>query len=59
MILGPGIHFQHTNYDVQRAADRVRKSGYPGAEEFAAKYILQPPSEGDMLKVYERVEFRS
>lgn len=59
MILGPGIEFQHTNYDVQRAADRVRASGYPGAEEFAAKYILQPPSEEDMLKVYERAEFRS
>ena len=52
MVLGPGLEFRHTNYDLQRAAERVRASGYPGAEEFAAKSILQPPSEEDMLKVY-------
>lgn len=59
MVLGPGIEFRHTNYDLQRAADRVRASGYPGAEEFATKYILQPPSEKDMLKVYENAGIRS
>jgi len=59
MMLGPGIEFWHTNYDLQRAADRVRTSGYPEAEEFAAKYILQPPSEEDMLKVYEPHALRS
>lgn len=52
MVLGPGLEFRHTSYDLQRAADRVRASGYPGAEEFSTKYILQPPSEEDMLKVY-------
>jgi len=59
MILGPSIEFRHTSYDLRRAADRVRASEYPAAEEFAAKYILQPPSEEDMLKVYERAEIRS
>jgi len=59
MMLGPGIEFWHTNYDLQRAADRVRTSGYPEAEEFAAKYILQPPLEEDMLKVYEPHALRS
>jgi predicted phosphodiesterase len=52
MVLGPGIEFRHSNYDLQSAVERVRASGYPGAEEFAAKHILQPPSEEDMLKVY-------
>jgi predicted phosphodiesterase len=59
LILGPGVEFRHTNYDLQRAADRVRASGYPMAEEFATRYILQPPSEEDMLKVYEGAEIRS
>lgn len=59
LVLGPDIEFRHTNYDLQRAADRVRASGYPTAEEFATRYILQPPSEEDMLKVYDRAEIRS
>jgi putative phosphoesterase len=58
LALGPGIEFRHTDYDFSGAVDRVRASGYPGAEEFATKYILQPPSEEDMLKVYEQAELR-
>ncbi len=53
MILGPAVEFRHTHYDLQHAARIVRASGYPDAEAFAAKYILQPPSAEDMLKVYE------
>lgn len=53
MMLGAGIEFRHSDYDLEQAAARVRASGYPGAEAFAATYILQPPSEEDMLKVYE------
>jgi predicted phosphodiesterase len=59
MILGPDIEFRHTNYDLQRAAERVRASAYPGAEEFATKYVLQPPSADDMLKMYGQHELRS
>ena len=58
MMLGPDVEFRHTTYDFSRAAERVRASGYPGAEEFAATYILQPPSREDMLKVYEGAEVR-
>lgn len=59
MTLGPDLEFHHTPYDFSRAAERVRASGYPGAEEFATTYILQPPSQEDMLKVYEQAELRS
>jgi diadenosine tetraphosphatase ApaH/serine/threonine PP2A family protein phosphatase len=52
MILGPEIEFRHSNYDLQRAADRVRASGYPGAEEFAARHVLHPPSADEMLALY-------
>ncbi len=52
MMLGPDVEFRHTTYDFSSAAERVRASGYPGAEEFAAKYILEPPSQEAMLKVY-------
>jgi hypothetical protein len=58
MILGPDIEFRHTNYDLQRAAERVRASAYPGAEEFATKYVLHPPSADDMLKLYGQQELK-
>jgi putative phosphoesterase len=59
LLLGPEIELRHTDYDLDRAAARVSASGYPGAEEFAAKCILQPPSEEDVLKAYEKAEIRS
>jgi predicted phosphodiesterase len=59
MILGPDVEFRRTTYDSSSAAERVRASGYPGADEFAATYILQPPSKEDMLKVYEAASVRS
>ncbi len=58
MLIGPAIEFRHTLYDLERAAADVRAGEYPGAEEFASRYILQPPSEEDMLKVYEKAEFQ-
>jgi predicted phosphodiesterase len=56
LILGSEIEFRHTDYDLEAAAERVRQSGYPGADEFATKYVLHPPSAADMLKVYSAHE---
>ena len=35
-----------------RAAERIRATSYPQAEEFAARNILQPPSESEMLNLF-------
>ena len=56
LLLGPGLEFQHTPYDLRLAAKRVRETQYPQAEDFAAHYILQPPSESKMLEVFSRSE---
>ena len=56
MILGPDVEFRHTNYDLERAARRIRESGYPAAEEFATRSVLQPPSAEDMLNLYGQYE---
>ena len=40
---------RQTSYDIEAAARRVRKTGYPQADSFAAVNILQPPSEAAML----------
>ena len=52
LLLGPDIELRCTDYDLVLAADRVRRTSYPQAEEFAAKYILTPPSEEEMLTVF-------
>ena len=58
LILGPDIQFRHTQYDLVEAADRIRRTRYPQAEEFAANNVLQPPSEASMLKILTTAELR-
>jgi hypothetical protein len=36
------------------AAARVRATAFPWPEDFAARYILQPPSAAEMLDVFTR-----
>ena len=57
-LLGPDVQLRRTSYDLQRAAARIRGTPYPQAEEFAEQYVLQPPSETDMLKVFTHASFR-
>ncbi len=56
LLLGPDIELRHTDYDLVNAAERIRAAKYPQAEEFATKYVLQPPSETEMLELFSRVE---
>lgn len=47
-LLGPGgVELRRTEYDREAAAERIRASGMPGADAFAAEYVLaqHPPSE--------------
>jgi len=57
LLLGPDIQFRHTAYDPAHAAERVRSTDYPQAEDFAARNILNPPTEQEMLKIFSRAEF--
>lgn len=58
LLLGPGIEPRRTRYDLVRAAERIRATPYPGAEEFAARNVLEPPSEREMLDRFEPTEAR-
>jgi predicted phosphodiesterase len=58
LLLGPDVQLRHSSYDLAKAAERIRESDYPQAEEFAARYILHPPSEEEMLKAFARVELQ-
>jgi Icc-related predicted phosphoesterase len=37
LLLGPGIQLQRTGYDLTSAAERIQRTGYPQAQEFAAQ----------------------
>jgi predicted phosphodiesterase len=57
-LLGPDVQLRHTPYDLTQAAERIRATQYPQAQEFAAQNVLQPPSEKEMLEIFGRAELR-
>jgi predicted phosphodiesterase len=60
LVLSPsGIEFRHTSYNLTEAAERVRRTNYPQAEEFAAGSILRPRLREEMLRVFTKAEIKS
>lgn len=47
LLTADGVELRRTEYDREAAAGRIRRSGMPGADAFAAEYVLarHPPSE--------------
>ena len=58
LLLGPDLQFRHTDYDLLDAAERIRRTSYPQAAEFAAHNILQPPTEHATLAAFSRTELK-
>ena len=58
LLLGPDVEFRHTDYDLSKAADRIRQTSYPQADEFATHNVLEPPTEAFMLEMLGRAELR-
>ena len=58
LLLGPDVQFRHTSYDLAKAAERIRETAYPQAEEFAARNVLAPPSAEEMVQVFSRAELK-
>jgi putative phosphoesterase len=54
LLLGPDVALRRTSYDLTKAAERIRDTKYPQAQDFAAHNVLQPPSEAEMLEVFTR-----
>jgi diadenosine tetraphosphatase ApaH/serine/threonine PP2A family protein phosphatase len=55
LLLGGDIQLRHTTYDVAAAAGAIAATSCPQAPELFGRYLLQPPSEVDMLTAYEAV----
>jgi putative phosphoesterase len=56
LLLGPEVDPRHTTYDLARAAGRIRASRYPQADDFATRYVLDPPSEATMLASFSKAQ---
>jgi putative phosphoesterase len=51
-ILDDGVELRRTDYDLERAAELVRASGHPRAEEIAAENILVSAPRAEALAVF-------
>jgi len=58
LLLGPDVQLRHTSYDLANAAESIRASSYPQAQDFAAHNVLQPPSEKRMLEAFSKAELK-
>jgi diadenosine tetraphosphatase ApaH/serine/threonine PP2A family protein phosphatase len=58
LLLGPDVQLRRTPYDLANAAGRIRETAYPQAEDFAARNVLEPPSEAETLEAFLRAELR-
>jgi putative phosphoesterase len=56
LLLGDGVELRHTAYDLARAAERVRRTEYPQADDFATRHILDRPTEAQMIDAFSRSE---
>src|SRR5256714_7069922 len=48
-VIGKGVEFQRTPFDVERAIVETRRSGWPMAEVFAAENLEQAPSREEAI----------
>ncbi len=56
LLLGPeGYQFRMTTYDRERAAQEIKASGNPLAQEFAAENVLKIPTAAEAMEIFERI----
>src|SRR6266699_1406966 len=58
LLLGPDVQLRRTLYDFTQAAEHIRGTEYPQAEDFAVQSVLTPPSEEKMLEAFTSVELK-
>jgi putative phosphoesterase len=58
LLISHDIELRRTPYNLAQAAELIRQTNYPEAHEFAAKNILEPPNEKEMLEVFARAELK-
>jgi len=54
-LLGPRVELRRTRYDLAKAAERIRATSYPQAEQ-DARQLLEPASEAEALAMFSKAE---
>jgi len=54
-MFGPGFEQRHTMYDLEAAAERIRRSAWPQAAEIAAENVLTVPTADEAIEFFERM----
>jgi putative phosphoesterase len=54
-LFGPDVELRRTPYDLERAAEAVRSTAFPDADEFAQEHILHPASAEEATEHFERM----
>ncbi|HZG16292.1 MAG TPA: hypothetical protein VE710_14925 [Candidatus Bathyarchaeia archaeon] len=56
LLLSPeGYEFRRTPFDVETAAEEIRNSNDPNANEFATHYVINHPTAVQAMEVFERM----
>lgn len=55
-ILGETAELRRTDYDLEKAAEAIRNTGWPMATEFAAENVLTVPSPEEVIAIFEPVD---
>lgn len=58
LLLGPEAELRRSTYDLTKAADRIRATNYPQAEDFAATHVLKPIAESQALELFRKAELK-
>jgi hypothetical protein len=54
LLLGPDVDLRRTEYDLDAAIERLRRSGWPGVEEFLKHSFLDPLDPSWVSEFFEQ-----
>ncbi|MDQ3865338.1 MAG: metallophosphatase family protein [Actinomycetota bacterium] len=54
-LLGPDVELRRSEYDVDAAAERIRATTFPGADDYAREYVLASYSADEATETFERM----
>ncbi|MBD0317087.1 MAG: metallophosphoesterase family protein [Thermoleophilia bacterium] len=54
-LLGPDVELRRSEYDVHAAAERIRATTFPGADDYAREYVLASYSPDEATETFERM----
>jgi putative phosphoesterase len=58
LILDQALELRCTPYNLEKAAERIQNTDYPGAGNFALQNVLHPPAEAQMLEAFAKAELQ-